>query len=167
VPSLATGSWDSDPHQVCARHQATYRRGGGYRLAAVSVPSRCADDVAADGDGDRAVVGAALGVVVLGETVHTDDTGLMVLAAVVLVMAVATAALAGNEAVATQSPAVASAQDAVRQPALRPTWRRSVSAGRPRAIAANIERASTRLRRRGDDVCRNRIFVELLVNGFV
>jgi drug/metabolite transporter (DMT)-like permease len=63
------------------------------------------------------LVGAALGVVVLGETVHTGNTGLIVLAAAVLVMVAATAALARDAAVATQPPEVDPARDAIRQPA--------------------------------------------------
>ncbi|MGH3542723.1 MAG: DMT family transporter [Mycobacterium sp.] len=61
------------------------------------------------------VVAAVLGVVVLGETVHTGDAGLIVLAAAVLAMVVATAALARGAAVATQSPETDPAPDAVGQ----------------------------------------------------
>jgi drug/metabolite transporter (DMT)-like permease len=63
------------------------------------------------------VVGAALGVVVLGETMHSGDAGLMVLVAAVLVMVLATVALAHSEAVATQPRVVDPALDPVGQPA--------------------------------------------------
>jgi drug/metabolite transporter (DMT)-like permease len=63
------------------------------------------------------LVGAALGVAVLGETVHAGDTGLIVLAAAVLVMVAATAALARDAAVTTQLPEVDATQEAIRQPA--------------------------------------------------
>lgn len=49
------------------------------------------------------VVGSALGITVLGETLHTNDVGRFALALAVVVMGVATSALARNAAVATET----------------------------------------------------------------